>query len=450
MSSEAKKPITTLDVLKALGKPKVLTLLMLGFASGLPFMLVGNTLGFWLREEGLELSTIGFLSWVGMAYTAKWLWSPLVDQFDAPILGKWLGRRRGWVALTQIVLMLSLFGTGFLSPSQQLFGFCLLIVVAAFASATQDIGIDALRIESAADSDELGLLTAASQLGYRGALLLTDAVILIVAADLGWPLSYQVMGLLMGVGMWATWRILEPARPERPALPIGTTLNPAMGVFARLLDGIVGPFVMFMKTHGRMAVLMLVTICLYRLADFMMGPMANPLYVDIGLDKAVVGEIRASVGLIATFFGIAAAGVTAIRYGAIRALIIGAVLGPGSNLAFSWLAWQGGSLPVFGTAMAIDNFSAGFAGTALVTYMSSLTSLGYSATQYALMSSAYALLGKVAKGLSGLAVETLKPHFGLIDAYAWFFVGTALIGIPALLSCLLLAWQTDKRREKPA
>lgn len=449
MSSEAKKPITTLDVLKALGRPKVLTLLMLGFASGLPFMLVGNTLGFWLREEGLELSTIGFLSWVGMAYTAKWLWSPLIDQFDAPVLGKLLGRRRGWVALTQVVLMLSLFGTGFLSPSQQLFGFCLLIVVAAFASATQDIGIDALRIESAADSDELGLLTAASQLGYRVALLLTDAVILIVAADLGWALSYQVMGLLMGIGLIATWRILEPARPERPALALAGQ-PAAVGVLGRLLDGIVGPFVMFLRTHGRMAVLMLVTICLYRLADFMMGPMANPLYVDIGLDKAVVGEIRASVGLIATFFGIAAAGITAIRYGAIRALIIGAILGPGSNLAFSWLAWQGGNLAVFGTAMAIDNFSAGFAGTALVTYMSSLTSLGYSATQYALMSSAYALLGKVAKGLSGLAVETLKPHFGLIDAYAWFFFGTALIGIPALVSCLLLAWQTDKRRENPA
>ncbi len=444
-ASEPKRAVGATAVLRSLGQPKVLTLLMLGFASGLPFMLVGNTLGFWLREAGLELSTIGFLSWVGIAYSAKVLWSPLVDQFNAPLFGAWLGRRRGWIAFTQVLLAVALFGTSLLSPISQLAAFGTLILVAAIASATQDIAIDALRIESADDPDQLGLLTASSQLGYRTALLLTDALILVVAADLGWPLSYQIMALLMGIGMWATWRATEPMRQVRPVLDKVPVASRMPTILVRLIDGLIGPFVVFLRQHRTMAVLMLVTISLYRLADFVMGPMANPLYVDLKMDKALVGEIRASVGLVATFIGIAAAGLSAIRFGSVTALLIGAVLGPASNLAFAWMAWTGPDLAVFASAMAIDNFSAGFAGTALVTYMSSLTSFGYTATQYALLSSFYALLGKALKGFSGAAVESLKAHGSLMDAYAWFFIGTALIGVPAVLACAVLVWRTDKR-----
>lgn len=446
MADDTPRRMTTGMVLRSLRQRRVLTLLMLGFASGLPFMLVGNTLGFWLRESGLELTTIGFLSWVGVAYSMKYLWSPLVDHVSVPIFGRWLGRRRGWIALTQILLILALFGTGFLSPVSQLLAFGTLILVAAFASATQDIVIDALRIETAKDPDDLGLLTASSQLGYRIALLLTDALILVIAADLGWAMSYQLMAVLMGIGLWATWRAIEPVR-EAPSTGIDAAPVSIPGLFKRLYDAIVGPFVAFFRKHRTMAVLMLVTISLYRLADFVMGPMANPLYVDLGFDKADVGEIRASVGLVSTFIGIAAAGMAGIRFGSPTALLIGAILGPGSNLAFAWMAWTGPDLGVFAAAMAIDNFSMGFAGTALVTYMSSLTSIGYTATQYALLSSFYALLGKFLKGFSGATVDALRTRLGfdLLDAYAWFFVGTALIGLPALVACIFLARATDKR-----
>lgn len=468
MNSESRNSPGARQVLRSLRQPRVLTLLMLGFASGLPFMLVGNTLGYWLKESGIELSTIGFLSWVGVAYSAKVFWSPLVDRLDVPLLGRWLGRRRGWIAVTQLLLVLTLVGATLIKPTGQeplwafagdwisllSFGFVdvdgqiavfgLLILIAAIASATQDVVIDALRIESASDPDDLGLLTAASQLGYRTALLLTDALILVVAADLGWELSYQLMAVLMGIGLWATWRAIEPVRMA-PHGQGATGGGPPARLWVRFVDAIVGPFVAFFRQHRAMALLMLAAISLYRLADFVMGPMANPMYADLGLDKALVGEIRASIGLMATFLGIGAAGVMAVRFGSTRTLLVGAVLGPGSNLAFAWLAWSGADLWVFGSAMAIDNFSAGFAGTALVTYMSSLTSIGYTATQYALLSSFYALLGKVLKGFSGVVVEALQARSSVMDGYALFFIGTALIGLPAVVACLFLVSRTDKR-----
>ena len=183
---------------------------------------------------------------------------------------------------------------------------------------------------------------------------------------------------------------------------------------------------------------MLLTISLYRLPDFVMGPMANPFYADLGIAKETVGAVRGSVGLIATILGIAAAGLGAVRYGFVPTLLAGAVLGPGSNLAFAYLALHGADEGVFAAAMIIDNFCSGFAGVALVGYMSSLTNIGYTATQYALLSSFYALLGKMLKGFSGVAVEQLETGRTLLEAYSLFFVGTALVGIPALLLCIRL------------
>ncbi len=209
----------------------------------------------------------------------------------------------------------------------------------------------------------------------------------------------------------------------------------------RVFDAVVGPFLMFFRQHGSWAWLMLAAISLYRLGDFVMGPMANPFYADLGIAKETVGYVRSVPGLVATVCGIASAGLFALRFGFVPTLLLGAVLGPGSNLAFAYLAWHGDSITVFTTAMVIDNFCTGFAGVALVGYMSSLTNIGYSATQYALLSSFYALLGKVLKGFSGVAVEHLEVGRSLLDAYAWFFVGTALIGLPALLLCLALAFR---------
>ena len=432
------------EVLRALSQLRVRVTLMLGFSSGLPFMLVGNTLGFWLRDGGVALSAIGVLSGVGLAYSLKFLWAPLIDKADAPLLGRWLGRRRGWMALAQIVVVCGLAAMALLGPEHGLTSFGLLALVAAFGSATQDIVIDAWRIESAASNDEQGLLTAAYQTGYRAALLIADALILIIAGLIGWSLAYGLMALLMLLGLYATLRAAEPAASVR-ADP-SPTLWTARGVY----DAIAGPFIAFFRDHGRWALLMLLAVALYRLPDFAMGPMANPFYKDLGFAKEVVGAIRSSVGLVASIAGIAAGGLCAVRFGFVPTLLIGAVVGPGSNVAFAVMASHGADVELFSIVMAIDNFSTGFAGTALVAYMSSLTSLGYTATQYALLSSFYALPGKLAKVASGGIVEALEPGRGLMGAYALFFTGTAVIGIPALLLCLLLVRRRTPSPPAPA
>ena len=505
-----KKRSGTREVLRALRQPKVLAMLLLGFSSGLPLYLVGNTMGYWMRETGSELSAIGFLSWVGMAYSLKFLWAPLIDKTDVPLLGR-LGHRRGWMLASQIVVAAMLAGMALVQPQGGLVLFGALALVAAFASATQDIVIDAWRIEIADSGEELGVLTSSTQFGYRAALLVTDALILIVAAHIGWAPSYGLMAALMGVGMLTALLLArEPRTTRAPDAVIDpgaelrgisdaqvvrwllATLLGVAGVawlvlahgvwelgwswrdaafitgvplaawllsrragnadpevrptwslpFARPLlrfsDAVLGPLLMFVREHGRWAVLMLAAISLYRLPDFIMGPMNNPFYADIGLSKELVGEVRASIGLVSGLLGIAAAGLCAARLGVVPALLAGAVLGPGSNAAFSWVAAAGGDHGVFMAAMAIDGFATGFAGTALVVYMSSLTSIGYVATQYALLSSFYALLGKFFKGFSGVAVEQLASGRTLVDGYALFFLGTALAGIPALLLCLLL------------
>ncbi len=429
-------------VMAALRQPKVLTMLMLGFASGLPLYLVGNTMGYWMREAGNELSDIGFLSWVGLAYSLKFLWAPIIDKTDVPLLGR-LGRRRGWMLLSQLVVAAALIGMSVIQPQGGLVLFGVMALVAAFASATQDIVIDAWRIEASDNEGELGLMSAASQYGYRIALLVTDALILILAARIGWSPSYAVMALLMGIGIIGVFMAKEPvARRELDA----AQQVPASG----LLDGIVGPFVAFFRTHGRLALLMLAAISLYRLPDFIMGPMANPFYADLGVSKDFVGEIRASIGLVVAFLGIGAAGLSAVRFGVVPTLLVGAILGPGSNAAFTYLAYHGADPTTFATVMAIDGFATGFAGTALVTYMSSLTSIGYTATQYALLSSFYALLGKVLKGFSGVAVETLAQGRTLLEGYGLYFLGTALMGIPAFLLCLWIAHHARRQAKRIA
>lgn len=430
--------LSWMDTIRSLARPKVSIMLALGFSSGLPFMLVGNTLGYWLRESGIALATIGFLSWVGLAYSLKFLWAPLIDKMDAPLVGAWLGRRRGWMIISQVLVGLCLLGMSYVKPEGGLMLFTLLAAIAAFASATQDIVVDAWRIEVSDASEDMALLSSSYQLGYRASLLVTDALILILAGAIGWSVSYSAMGALMAVGIVATLFAAEPKRG--PAVADVAPLWSARGLF----DAVAGPFISFFKQHGHRALLILAAVCLYRLSDFVMGPMANPFYADLGLTKETVGAVRGSVGLIASVVGVAAAGLTAVRFGFISTLLIGAVIGPASNLGFSVLAMVGPSTEVFTGAMIVDNFATGFAGTALVGYMSSLTTLGYTATQYALLSSFYALLGKVLKGFSGLVVQKLSETHALLESYAIFFLGTALIGIPALLLCILLVRSNTK------
>lgn len=427
-------------------RPKTLTMLLLGFSSGLPFYLVGNTFGYWLRDEHTSLTAIGFLSWVGIAYSLKFLWAPLIDRVDLPLFRR-LGHRRGWMMFSQIVVGLALCAMGGAGTTAGLGRLGAFALVVAFAAATQDIVVDAWRIESADDGEEQGLLASAYQFSYRLALLATDSVILIVAAAVGWRMSYGVYGACMAVGIIATWFAKEPERADTT----GEKKREAQFWTPRgFLDAVVGPFIAFFRAHGWLALVMLAAISLYRIPDFMMGPMANPYYHDLGLTKQTVGAVRGSIGLIATFAGIAAGGYCALKLGYMRALIIGGILQAAATAAFATLAFASVNIRLFAFVMAGDNFSLSFAGVALVAYMSSLTNLGYTATQYALLSSTYAWLGKILKGFSGAMVENLSATHGLIHAYGIFFIGCGLTGVPAILLFAALSYWHRRKQPAPA
>jgi len=427
-------------------RPKTLAMLLLGCSSGLPFFLVGNTFGYWLSDEHTSLTAIGFLSWVGIAYSLKFLWAPLMDRVDLPLFRR-LGHRRGWMMFSQIVVGLALCAMGGTGTKAGLARLGALALVVAFASSTQDIVVDAWRIESADDGEEQGLLASAYQFSYRLALLATDSLILFVAASLGWRMSYGIYGAGMGIGIIATWFAKEPERAdmvmdEKREVPHRTPRG--------FLDAVVGPFIAFFRAHGWLALVMLAAISLYRLPDFIMGPMANPYYVKIGLSKQTVGAVRGSIGVIATFAGIAAGGFCSLKLGYMRALIIGGIAQAAAIAAYATLAFASPSIPLFALVVAGDNFGISFAGVALVAYMSSLTNLGYTATQYALLSSTYAWLGKILKGFSGAAVESLSASHGLIHAYGIFFVACGLTGVPAVLLFAALGYWHRRKQPAPA
>ena len=428
------------EVVRSLRQPKVAVMLALGFSSGLPFLLTAATLGYWLRDEGTSLKAIGFISWVGLAYSFKFLWAPVVDRVSPPGLAR-LGRRRSWVLLTQLLLICGLVAMAIVRPEGGLAAIGAAALVVAFASATQDTAVDALRIEAAADEEELGLFTGAFQLGYRLAVLASDALILILAQHLGWPISYLVMAALMLIGVTATILIKEPTRAEMAMAGMRPLWTPR-GLF----DSVVGPFVDFFRTYGVLALVMLLMITLYRLPEFLMGPMATPFYHDLGFAKDFVGGIRLSAGLAGTLCGIAGGGAIAATLGRFRGLILGAMLQGLAIACFCLPALFGPDPRLFAFVMFCDNFGVGAAGVLLVTYMSSLTSIGYTATQYALLSSSYTWIGKVLKGFSGLVVDNLAASFGQMHAYAIYFIGCGALGLPALILCLLIAG-TQRRRE---
>ncbi len=432
--ARAPKEVGAGDVIRALGQGRVMITLLLGFGAGLPFLLTGATLSIWLAEGDVALSAIGFISWVGLAYSFKFVWAPVIDRFDAPFLAR-LGRRRGWMLLSQIVVGGALIAMALIGPEGGLTTLGVAALVTAFASATQDIVVDAWRIESAESDEDMGLLTSAFQLGYRFAILAGNALILFFASWFGWNAAYAIWGAAMMIAIAATLFAREPVdRREIAAATGGAAPWTPRGLF----DAVIGPFINFLRTHKAAALLMLAAISLYRLPDFVMGPMVGPFYIDLGLTKEAIGAMRLSVGLFAAFVGIAAGGVSAVRFGFGPTLLIGALVGPMSNLGYTLMAVLGLSTPVFGAVLFVENFSEGFAGAALVAYMSSLTGIGYTATQYALLSSFYALLGKFLKGFSGVVVEGLQQGHDLMTAYALFFAGTAAVGIPAVILCAFL------------
>ena len=436
--SAAKKRIP----MSAYFEPRARVMLALGFASGLPFYLVGNTFALWLRDSGTSLSAIGFLSWVGLAYSLQFVWAPLLDR--VPTL-KVLGQRRGWLAASQLVVAAGLFAMAFVGTRYGLtvLGVCALVV--AFASATQDIALAAWRIEIARDPDELGLLTAANTLSYQVAVIFTASILLSMAQHWGWGLSYAICGLGMAIGLAGTFLADEPMQADKVTEQIER--ERPLWTWRGLSDAVIGPFLAFFKAHGTLALLMLLTISLYRLPDFFRGPVVTPFYHDIGMSNDMIAIARGFVGLPAAFLGMAAGGFFSIRIGQMRALVLAGVCQAAGIAAHAVLALNTGNVPLFFVVMGLDDFSIGFAGIMLVTYMSSLTNIGYTATQYALLSSTYAWPGKVLKGFSGAAVDSLTGSFGLMHAYAIFFVAAGLIGIPAIV---LFLWLGAIQPSKPA
>jgi PAT family beta-lactamase induction signal transducer AmpG len=424
--------------------PKVLVMLALGFSSGLPLNLVGNTFGYWLRDEHISLAAIGFVSWVSIAYSLKFVWAPFLDRVHVPLLGR-LGHRRGWMLLAQIFVGGGLVAMATLDTRYGLGALGAVALLVAFSAATQDTAIDAWRIESAANPDELGLLTSAYTLGYRTALLGTEAIILIVAQRIGWDASYVIYGILILVGVIACFCASEPMEADRVIAGKEATLplTTPRGIF----DAIAGPFITFFRAHGTNSVLMLLAISLFQLPNFVSGPMYNPMYVDLGLTKDMVGVVRGSFGLVGVFLGVAAGGYLSMRLGLMRAVMVGCFGQMFGTMLYAVLPYAHDPA-TFAVIMILDNFAIAMAGVTLIAYMSSLTSLGYTATQYALLSSTYAWAGKILKGFSGTAVEAMAGHIGLINAYAAFFIGCGLLGVPALV--LFAVLERRRRGGTPA
>jgi PAT family beta-lactamase induction signal transducer AmpG len=415
-------------------------MLALGFSAGLPLLLVLGTLSFRLREAGVDRSTIGHLSWVGLAYGFKWCWAPLVDRMPLPGLTHRLGRRRGWLLLAQVAIAAGLVGMALADPRaglDALVGFALLV---AFGSATQDIALDAYRIESA-DADRQAALAATYQTGYRIAMIWAGAGVLWLAAraevpqaaayqHAAWQLAYLVMAASMAVGMLTVLLSPEPARRELP---------PARDAAQWLRETLIDPFADFLRRYRWQAVLILALIAVYRISDVVMGIMANPFYVDLGFTKDEVAAVSKVYGVIMTLLGAFIGGVLSMRLGVMRILMLGALLSAASNLLFAWLGSQGHDVRALIVVVSADNLAGGIASAAFIAYLSSLTNVQYSATQYALFSSMMLLAPKAIAGFSGDFVDA----FG----YATFFTSTALLGLPVLLLVMLAA--RVQRRTRP-
>ncbi len=439
-------------------EPRVARMLFLGFSAGLPLLLVVGTLAFWLREAGIDRSTIGFLSWVGLVYALKWAWAPLVDRLRLPLLTRALGRRRGWLLLSQIVIAAALAGMALTDPVTDLDRLVALAVLAAFASATQDIALDAFRIESAAVEFQ-GAMAAAYQTGYRLAMIAASAGVLWVAARFDaneatyehfpWQVAYLVMAALMSVGIVTVLLSPEPQRPvshdtldRESRVRARLEAHPLLPArLARVLDWLhaaaLSPFLDFVYRYRWQALLLLALIGTYRISDVVMGVMANPFYVDMGYTKDEVSAVSKVYGVVMTLTGAALGGVLCLRVGVMRVLFLGAALSAATNLLFAWLAGRGHDVPGLILAVSADNLSAGIASAAFIAYLSGLTNVAYSATQYALFSSVMLLLPKFLAGFSGVAVD----QFG----YAAFFTGTAILGIPVLA----LVWLAGRVRRSP-
>jgi PAT family beta-lactamase induction signal transducer AmpG len=555
---------TVLAALGVYGERPALVMVALGFSGALPYFLIFDTLSAWLRSSGLSLEVIGFFSLVTLVSTFKFLWAPFIDRAEVPILTRWLGHRRSWMLVCQAAIMLGLWLIAGSDPARSLAAIAVFAVAVGFSSATQDIAIDAWRIETAEVSKQ-GAMAAAYQWGYRVGMIIAGAVPLLLAEAYGWNFSYFVMAGLITVGILAVLAAppeqrhairpietegIQPA-PAREALEwvarlailaagaliLGSGLAANAGVAATVLgaagapaardavlaawasgervwvhlgavvfgfcvillaalplpgtrtrpgvylsSALADPLRDFFTRYRSAGGLILALICLYRIPDFVLNIM-NPFYLDLGYSLIEIAEVRKIFGIGMTMFGVFVGGVAVARYGLMRAMVIGAFAGPLSNLLFIWLAVQEHSLIALFLAIGLDNVAGGFAGTCLIAYMSSLTSVGFTATQYALFSSLYAIPGRLVMSQSGRIVEgaarladadgvfsglkgfvasqapqnfaTSLERSGVTPAalgagYLVFFAYSALIGVFAVVLAVAVQRRQESAGEQPA
>jgi MFS transporter, PAT family, beta-lactamase induction signal transducer AmpG len=427
-------------------QPRVLAMLFLGFSAGLPFYLVYSTLSAWLRQAGIQRSTIGMLAWVGILYSIKFLWAPVIDRVPPPLLQALLGRRRGWMLLAQLGIAVGLFNISLCEPAAGVRPLALWALFTAFCAATQDIALDAWRIESAPLQLQ-GAMLGAYQIGYRVALIVGGAGALALAGRAGWHASYMSMTALVSVGVVATLLVPEPA-PATPPESVTREERVVAWVERRahwppwlrhagewFLTAVICPLSDFFGRYGTtLALLTLVFIAVYRLTEFAMGSMVNPFYIDRGFTLNQIATVVKLYGLLMSLLGVLLAGVLIARVGLLRSLLLGSVLIILSNLGYALLAsTDTPTLLGLGGVNALDNLALAMHGTALLAFLSGLTSARYTATQYALFSSLYALPGKILEGTSGMVVD----HIG----YPHFFLYTAALALPGLVLLYVLRQQ---------
>ncbi|MFN4311953.1 MAG: AmpG family muropeptide MFS transporter [Ferrovibrio sp.] len=421
---------------------RVLAIAVLGFASGLPLALTGQTLQAWLTESGASLKDIGLFALVGVPYTLKFLWAPLVDRLPLPLLTRWLGRRRGWLIFAQALLMAAIAALAFSNPGQALIFTAFCAVAVAFASATQDIVIDAWRVEIL-EERQLAAGAAAIVFGYRIGMLVSSAGALYMATIFAWPLVYLAMAAILVIGAITVLLAGEPAAKQRgdaerrfaeaqswlAARPHLSGMTAA--AMAWLYTSVAGPFLQFMSRKGWIGILLFVM--LFKLGDSLAGVLATSFYLNLGFTKSEIAEVSKLYGFAATMLGLFLGGWLMQAVGLYRALWVCGILQMGSNLLFAVLAMQGHDLWFLALTVGVENLASGMGTAALVAYLSALCDIAYTATQYALLSSLTAVARTVLSSYAGFMAESL--------GWPLFFVATTVAALPGLA---LLAWLTRR------
>lgn len=490
--------------LKGYQDRRAIALLLLGFSAGIPILLIFSTLSLWLLEAGVQRETVTMFSWAALGYSFKFVWSPLIDALPVPLLSRVLGKRRGWLLLAQGLIIVAIVLMSSINPqfSGSLNAMAWGAVLLGFSSATQDVVIDAYRIEAAPDDSAMqSVMSSTYTAGYRLGMIVAGAGSLMLAQWLGstkahyvysaWQQTYWAMAATMLVGVAATLWVREPAGqqaqtagqgvddnlrllamfvlavlafvwafrqingllPENAASPVAALLWETLRLAGSLLAAVavgfvavraklvraevvrrvwVAPLADFFARYGKRAALLLALIGLYRISDIVSGVISNVFYADMGFSKVEIASAVKTFGVAMSILGGIAGGVLAQRFRLMNMMMLGAVAAAATNLLFVWLAMRGHDVPLMYTAVGLDNFAAGLAGTVFVAFLSALTNIRFTAVQYALFSSLMTLLPKTLGGYSGAIVKQID--------YTGFFLFTAVLGVPILL----LVWWADR------